>query len=164
MLLWRGGVGWTGGVWPARLFFRVHCMPPCLAAALPKISTCLSACGQLNATAAPPAAHQVRARARPGPRISIGLGINNSKLCGCVLIDIGELLYFVAWWGDGTGGTPAHYPTAHPPTHRIASHASPCMSKVDYDEYLRAFDPLWPSVSSVACWPAAGLASVPALH
>jgi hypothetical protein len=57
-------------------------------------------------------------RGRPDlpSRVKLGLGINNSKLCGCVLIDI-----------------------------------------VDYNEYLAAFAPLWPSVCGMpAC-------SVPAL-
>ncbi|KAI7835519.1 hypothetical protein COHA_010593 [Chlorella ohadii] len=49
----------------------------------------------------------VRDRLRPAVRnkVRLGLGINNSKLCGCVLIDI-----------------------------------------VDYNDYLRAFAPLWPSI------------------
>ena len=52
------------------------------------------------------------ARGRPDlpSRVKLGLGINNSKLCGCVLIDI-----------------------------------------VDYNEYLAAFAPLWPSVCVPAC-------------
>ena len=55
----------------------------------------------------PPPPPQVRERLRPAMRrrVRLGLGINNSKLCGCALIDI-----------------------------------------VDYDEYLAAFAPLWPSV------------------
>ncbi|PSC70429.1 acetyltransferase, partial [Micractinium conductrix] len=52
-------------------------------------------------------AGMVRDRLRPDlqGRVKLGLGINNSKLCGCVLIDI-----------------------------------------VNYDEYLAAFAPLWPSM------------------
>ncbi|PRW45181.1 hypothetical protein C2E21_6228 [Chlorella sorokiniana] len=52
-------------------------------------------------------ADMVRDRLRPElrDRVRLGLGINNSKLCGCVLIDI-----------------------------------------IDYNDYLRAFAPLWPSI------------------